>query len=243
MTMRILLAGAAIVVAAVVLASAGWWLLVREDAGLATNAREIPQELIEATATTAASAEQSTAEPVVLTFRVNPELSEAAYFVNEELASIGLPSTAKGSTSEVTGEFYLAGDGDELAPVAASQFSVDLRNLMSDEMRRDNRVQEALQTATYPSATFTVSSVSGYDPAIPEGEEQSLQLTGTLDLHGVQREVTWDVKARREGNVISALATLTVAFSDFGITPPTFAQLVSIDDEATLQIQLIAEHI
>jgi polyisoprenoid-binding protein YceI len=68
-------------------------------------------------------------------------------------------------------------------------------------------------------------------------------LTGTLDLHGVQREVTWDVKARREVNVISALATPTVAFSDFGITPPTFAKLVSIDEEATLQIQLIAEAI
>jgi len=68
-------------------------------------------------------------------------------------------------------------------------------------------------------------------------------LTGTLDLHGVQREVTCDVEARREGNVISALATLTVAFSDFGITPPPFAQVVSIDDEATLQIQLMAEAI
>lgn len=243
MTLRMVLAGASIVVAAAVLASAGWWLLVREDAGLATSAPEIPQELIEATATPAASAVQNTEAPAVLTYRANAELSEAAYFVNEELASIGLPSTAMGSTSEVTGEFYVTGDGDELAPVAASQFSVDLRNLTSDKMMRDNRVQEALQTATYSSATFTVSTVRGYDPAIPEGEEQSLQLTGTLDLHGVQREVTWDVKARREGDVISALETLTVAFSDFGITPPTLAQLVSIDDEVTLQIQLIAEAI
>lgn len=243
MTLRIVLAGASIVVAAAVLASAGWWLLVREDAGLATSAPEIPQELIEATTSPAASAVQNTEAPAVLTFRVNPELSKVAYFVNEELASIGVPSTATGSTSEVTGEFYVTGEGDELAAVPASQFSVDLRNLTSDKMMRDNRVQEALQTATYPSATVTVSSVTGYDPAIPEGEEQSLQLTGTLDLHGVQREVTWDVKARREGSVISALATLTVPFSDFGITPPTFAQLVSIDDEVTLQIQLIAEAI
>jgi len=105
---------------------------------------------------------------------------------------------------------------------------------------RDQRVQEALETSQYPQATFSISSVSGYDPSIPAGEEQSLQLTGILDLHGVQKEVTWDVKAVREANVISALATLTVAFADFDITPPTFAQLVSIDDEATLQIQLIA---
>jgi polyisoprenoid-binding protein YceI len=70
---------------------------------------------------------------------------------------------------------------------------------------------------------------------------QELQLIGVLDLHGVQREVTWDVEAYREGNVISALATVTIAFADFDITAPTFAGLVSISDQATLQVQLIAE--
>jgi hypothetical protein len=30
-------------------------------------------------------------------------------------------------------------------------------------------------------------------------------------------------------------------FADFNMTAPTFAQIVSIDDKATLQIQLIAQ--
>jgi polyisoprenoid-binding protein YceI len=68
-----------------------------------------------------------------------------------------------------------------------------------------------------------------------------MTLTGTLDLHGVQRDVTWDVKARIQGNVITGLATLVVPFADFGITPPTFAGLVSIDNQATLQVQIVAQ--
>ena len=102
-------------------------------------------------------------------------------------------------------------------------------------------MQSALETSRYPSATFTITGVSGYSPAIPEGQEQTLQLTGILDLHGVQRETTWEVKAYRQGSAISALATTTVSFVDFNVTAPTFAGLVSIDDKATLQVQLIAQ--
>lgn len=227
---------------ALVAVAGGWYLFVREDAQLATSAPDIPDGLVAATATpdvTAASEVTETNE--ALAFAINSELSEAAYFVDEELATIGLPSTAKGATNDVTGTLYLAADGTTLTMDQESSFTVDLAGLTSDEDRRDQRVQEALDTGAYPSATFTVTSASGYNPSIAEGEEQSLQLTGVLNLHGVEKEVTWEVKAYREGNAISALATVTISFADFDITPPTFQGLVSISDEATLQVQLIAE--
>jgi hypothetical protein len=66
-------------------------------------------------------------------------------------------------------------------------------------------------------------------------------MTGTLDIHGVQQEVTWEVQARREANVITALATLEFAFADFEITPPNIAGFVSVSDEGTLQVQLVAQ--
>jgi polyisoprenoid-binding protein YceI len=239
---KVLIAGAAAVAVALVAVAGGWWILVRDDAQLATSPPEIPDELVAATATAPATTASDVADSGgMLTFQINSELSEAAYFVDEELASIGLPSTAKGTTNEVTGTFYLAADGTALASDQPSTFTVGLETLTSDESRRDERVQQALQTGTYPTATFTVTSVSGYDPSVAEGEEQTLQLTGILDLHGVQKEVTWEVKAVREGNVISALATVTINFADFDITPPTFQGLVSISDQATLQVQLIAE--
>jgi len=231
---RALLFGTAAAVGLAVLAVVGWWFFVREDAKLATGPPAIPTDLVDATDEPPADGGD------VLTFSIISEESEAAYFVGEELASLPLPSTAKGATTAIEGAFHLTAGGSALAPGMESQFTVDLTTLTSDEDRRDSRVQAALETGLYPFATFTVTSVTGFDPAIPEGEEQALQLAGTLDLHGVQREVVWEVEARREGGVIAALATVTFAFADFQIAPPNIAGFVSVGDEATLQVQLIA---
>lgn len=234
-------AAAALAAVGLAAAAAGWWVFVREDAQLATSAPAVPADLIEASATQTADASGSDSTSETVTFRVIPERSEAAYFVDEELASLPLPSTAKGATTAIEGTLQLTADGVELVPGAGSQFSVALSTLTSDESRRDNRVQEALETGAYPMATFTIVSITGYDPAIPEGQEQPLALVGTLDLHGVQKQLTWEVKAVRQSNVLTALATTTIAFADFNITPPNIAGFVSVDDEATLQVQLVAE--
>jgi polyisoprenoid-binding protein YceI len=64
---------------------------------------------------------------------------------------------------------------------------------------------------------------------------------GVLDLHGVQKEVTWDVKARRDGNVITGLATVTFPFDDFNIPVLNIAGFVSVEDHITLQVQVVAQ--
>ena len=225
-----------IAVVGVIVLAVGWWLLVRSDAKLATGPPAIPQELLNATDTL----DTDGAVPDLLTFRIITDRSEAAYFVSEQLASLRLPSTASGTTGDVEGEFHLTRDGTALAAGTASQFTISLSTLRSDESRRDSRVRDALDTSTFPTATFTFTSFTGYDPLIPEGELQNLQLTGTLDLHGIQREVTWKVEALRVANVITALATVTIAFADYGITPPSVGGFTLVGNEATLQVQLVA---
>ncbi|MCH8850442.1 MAG: YceI family protein [Chloroflexi bacterium] len=225
------MAGAVVVFIAAVIG--GWWFLVRETAELATEPREIPRELVDGT--------DGTSSSDTLTFQIIPEESEAAYFVDEELARLGLPSTAKGTTNAIEGQLVLTADGTALAPGAESMFTIGLTTLTSDQARRDRSVQQALETSVFPVATFTIEGATGFDPSINEGAQQDILLTGTLDLHGVQREVTWEVEAIREANVISALATVTFSFADFGIVPPNIAGIVSVADEATLQVQLIAQ--
>jgi polyisoprenoid-binding protein YceI len=68
-----------------------------------------------------------------------------------------------------------------------------------------------------------------------------MQLTGLLDLHGVEREVTWEVVAVRAGSVMTALATVNFLYADFDITPPNIAGFVTVEDDVTLQVQLITE--
>ena len=236
----VLLSAVAVALIGVAAIAAGWWFVIREDDKLATSAPEIPSDLVASTTTPSAVASPG-AGGGVLTFRVLAGRSEAAYFAGETLARLAVPSTAKGATNEIQGAFHLTPDGLALAPDTVSAFTAQLANLTSDEDRRDNRVRDALEVGRFPEATFTVSSVSGYDPAIPDGEEQTLELNGTLDLHGVQRDVTWDVKARRQGDVFTALATLNFRYDDFGITPPNIAGFVSVGEDVTLQVQIVAQ--
>jgi polyisoprenoid-binding protein YceI len=105
---------------------------------------------------------------------------------------------------------------------------------------RDRRMHEAIESSRFPTATFTIANVSGYDPSMAEGEEQTLQMTGALDLHGVQRDVTWEVKARREGDVITALATTNFLYEDFNIPVLNIAGIVSVEEDVTLQVQIVA---
>ena len=56
-----------------------------------------------------------------------------------------------------------------------------------------------------------------------------------------KKEVTWDVKARKDGNVITALATTKFPFSDFNIPVLNIAGFVSVQDDVTLQVQIVAQ--
>ena len=225
---------------------AGWYFLIRSDASPLTDPLPIPSSLLNttpaptiaagttgATATAASSSGQA--------FKILSDQSEADYYVGETLASLGVPSTANGKTKAISGTFHLTGDGTALDTSQASEFTVDLTTLKSDQSRRDTRAQNALETSRFPTATFTVESVTGYDPSIPADQQQTLQLTGSLEIHGVQKEVTWELKITRQANVISALATLNFKFSDFGVTPPSLGGFVSVQDHGTLQAQIIAQ--
>ena len=232
---RFLLGAVAVLVVVTAGVAAGWWFFVREDNRLATAVPAVPTELRQALRTPSAPGG-------ALAFRIVPANSEAAYFADEKLASLPLPSTAKGSTHDITGTLFLTPDGLEIDASQQSQFTVNLTTLTSDKSQRDRRVQnQALQTGQYPKATFTAKSVTGYDPAKAAGDEQSLKLTGTMDLHGVQDEITWDVKARREGDVITALATVNVKYADFNIPILNIADFVSVQDNVTLQVQIVAQ--
>lgn len=244
MLRRLLLLGLPAVLVVVIAAAAGWWFFIREDNQLADEAPAIPDELRSSTATPAATSAagatpSATAAVTAGGFAILSDRSEAAYFADEKLASLSLPSTAKGATKQITGQFHLQGAG--LDPAKESKFTVDLRRLTSNESRRDQRVQDALQTSRFPNATFVAKSLSGPVESLNPNGDTELKLTGTLEIKGVQKEVTWDVKAKRDGNVLTALATVNFKYSDFGVTAPNIAGFVSVEEDVTLQVQVTAQ--
>ena len=157
---------AALVVVAA--AAGGWWFFIREDNKLATTAPTIPQDL----QTTAPGAGSATAGGA-LTFTIVPDRSEAAFFADEKLASLPLPSTARGTTKDISRSFTLTADGFDLDASKTTVFTVNLKTLKSDKSMRDSRVQNlALETGKYPTATFTATKVSGFDKSIARGRSR-----------------------------------------------------------------------
>jgi polyisoprenoid-binding protein YceI len=234
-----------------VAAYVGITLLRDDDPELATSAPQIPTATPGGAATSPTSLPSSapTAAAVILPagvmrFVVDPTQSSATYVVREKLARLPIETDASGTTvdtagGDVTGELYLTAQG--LATSNRSSFRVDLNTLRSDESLRDNFVRSnTLQTnqGNNRYAEFTIESVTGFPGSYIEDTEVVLRLTGSMTIKGVTKQLTFDVKARRKGEFLTATADTTFNMSDFGINPPN-VPTARAQDQVRLQVILV----
>jgi polyisoprenoid-binding protein YceI len=163
--------------------------------------------------------------------------SFVGYRVREQLAFLSAPNEAVGRTTAVSGTLRIAGDRVEAARVEA-----DLRELASDESRRDNAIRlRGLESDSFPTATFELGAPIELSPRPARGQQVTAEGSGRLTVHGVTREVTLPLQGRWDGDIIQLAARLPVRMSDYGIQPPRFGPVVSIDDSATIELRLVFE--
>ena len=167
---RNLLVVALAVVAIAVLAAGGyglWYVLVGPSAPAAVNSA--PPALPGGAAVTAPASLDGT-------WNVNTSLgsigagttSFVGYRVQEQLVGVG-GHTAVGRTTEVTGSLTLAG-----AVVENVQITADLTALVSDSPQRDNQLRsQALQTDTFPTATFKTTRPSTWARCRPRARRSA----------------------------------------------------------------------
>ena len=173
-------------------------------------------------------------------FTVAPESSEARYRVREQLTQRDLPNDAVGTTNNVAGSIVVDQNG-AIVP-EQSRIAVDTASLESDSARRDNYVrQNTLETQEYPTAEFVVREAPGLPNPLPTSGEAQFQVVGDLTIHGVTRQATWEATARFDEQGAMANATTRVALTDFGMTPPRVGSVLSIEDEAQLELDLRLE--
>ncbi len=169
-------------------------------------------------------------------FVIVPDESEAKYVVRESLR--GLKTNAVGTTSTIDGDVYLTDGG--LSDAAESSFRVDLSTLKSDEGMRDNYIKRnTLNTDQFQYATFVIEDVSGFPADYVEDTEVEMTISGTLTVREISKPVTWTVKARQAGDTLTAVADLTIAFQDFGMSPPS-VPIAQAEDDIQLQVVLVA---
>ena len=159
--------------------------------------------------------------------------SFAGFRVEEELANIG-STTAVGRTGEVTGSLTIAGN-----QLTAAEFTVDMTSITTDEARRDNRVQQALETGQFPTATFTLTEPVDLGSGAASGSPVSATASGEFTAHGVTRPVQVPIEAQLVDGTIVVVGSFSILFTDYGVTPPSAPIVLSVADNATVEFQLL----
>ena len=158
--------------------------------------------------------------------------SQAGYRVKETL--FGNSGTAVGRTTAITGEFTLAG-----TEVSAARFTVDMTQVKSNRDQRDGQFQgRIMETSTYPTATFELTSPIDLGSIPGDGVEIQPKATGKLTLHGTTKTVTFTLTAERDGNNIKISGSTPITFADYNINDPSGGP-ASVGDTGTLEFALV----
>jgi polyisoprenoid-binding protein YceI len=167
--------------------------------------------------------------------------TKARYKVREQLAGVSFPSDAVGTTEAVTGVIIVAADGSISSD---SKVVVDLTTITSDQSLRDGYVRSRVfEVEKYPTLVFVPKRAVGLPAPLPEGmqAQAGFQLVGDMTLHGVTREITWNVVATFWKDTVAGRATTTMDFPTFNLAKPSLARLLSVDDKIELEIEFRAE--
>jgi polyisoprenoid-binding protein YceI len=228
-------------VAAVVLlggaAGAGIWWFLRDDAPAVVDLESAAQSLGAAGSSAAGSS-----AAVSGTWSVDTSIGEFSYEdstgtfvgfrVDEELSGIG-STTAVGRTPTVRGTIMI--DGTTLT---AATIEADMTAITTNDNRRDDNVQAALETDQYPTATFVLTEPIDLGDAVESGAPVAVEATGELTIHGVTTTVTLPLDAQLVDGTIVVTGSLDIALSTYGVEAPTAPIVVSVSDEATIELQL-----
>jgi len=160
--------------------------------------------------------------------------SFVGYRVREELAQIGF-TEAVGRTSEL--EAVLEIDGATIVDVFVE---VDMSTLESDNSNRDRQMRsQALETDEFPLADFQLTAPIELGEVPADGVAISATATGELTIHGVTRTETIPLTASFDGTRILVFGELgPILLADYDIDQPRAAVVLSVEDNALLEVQL-----
>jgi hypothetical protein len=123
--------------------------------------------------------------------------------------------------------------------ITAASFSADLTTLQSDNPMRDCQLsRQALETATYPQATFVLTEAIDLGSVPADGSTFDVTANGDLTVHVQTRSVQVPLQAKVSGGVVTVVGSLDIAFADFGIASPQSMMVLSVADHGVMEIQL-----
>jgi hypothetical protein len=156
--------------------------------------------------------------------------ADGVYVVGEGVASYTVPETLRGLQVDAVGiSETLTGS---VSTDGSFEFELDLTTFVSDQSRRDSRVVQMFSTD--PLAVF--SSDDFVWPDGPDGTPITFDVTGRMTINSTERDLTWKVEARQDGDTISVTGETDITLTEFGVEPPSIAGVVDVEDEAHLEV-------
>ena len=149
----------------------------------------------------------------------------------------------EGRTDQVSGRFTI--NPEHLGDAIQVRIEVELASLdtgigLRNRHMRDNH----LETELYPQAVFTAGRViSTSAPSLTAGQRAKVRLAGQMTLHGVSREVVYDVDVGMDStDTLTVNGEFTIKLSDYKIKRPKFL-VVKLADEQIVRISLVAHQV
>ena len=115
------------------------------------------------------------------TWKLDPSHSEVGFWLRHLMVA-----KVRGTFKEFTGAFTVDGDDFTTAKVSAD---VKLASVDTREPKRDGHLQspDFFDVEKFPSMTFQSSKI--------EKSSKGFRMTGALQIHGVTKDVTFDVES------------------------------------------------
>ena len=175
-----------------------------------------------------------------LRFVIVPEDSTVTYRVAETFFREGNRlNTAVGVTKVVRGEIRVNRADPRQSTIGP--ISVDVSQFRSDSERRDNAIRDRwLESARFPTAQFTATTIRGLPSAYRDGQELRLQISGNLKIHDVVRPVVFDATMKVTGNTLTGAAKTAVKMTDFGFDPPSILGILRAENDVAIEFAIIA---
>ena len=73
------------------------------------------------------------------------------------------------------------------------------------------------------------------------GETFTRQVAGILNVNGIDFPLTFDLEVRNDGDVLNVLALTEFTWDQLQIRVPNVRNIVSVEDEVSVQLLLVAE--
>ncbi|MGH9133185.1 MAG: YceI family protein [Ilumatobacteraceae bacterium] len=239
----------------VVLGAIGIWWFFRGDAPAEVSLDAAAAALDEAAepsgttepevtpdTTTAGTAAAVTSDGIAGTWTVDPSIGTfsfddstgtfVGFRVEEQLSGIG-STTAVGRTPAVTGTMAIEG-----TTVASVSIEADMAAMVTNDSRRDDKAQDALETDEFPSATFVLTEPIELGDAAASGEAVQVDATGELTVHGTTNPVSIPLEAQLVDGVVVVVGSVPVVFADYGVSVPSAPIVVSAEDHGIIELQL-----